>query len=688
MKKIYLVLAVLTIMSVSCTDNDNIVDSSIPETNAPIVNTPTGANVGEIMVKFKPEISGMLDKAQTRAIGGVMTRSGLPSMDEVLDVIGTYKFERIFPVDQRHETRTRETGLHLWYMVHFNKNVELSKVAEDLAKIGEIAQIEYSHNIQRAYDPKIKPTFVSQQAIKRMAATRSSRSAVFNDEGLKHQWGYINDGAAFNDDMNKWGDHVVPPAAGIDVGCDVAWGMCSGDPSVIVAVLDEGVAWDHPDLKQNMWVNDPEIYASKEDADGNGYTGDRYGYNFVSDMGFISYDGATDTGHGTHVAGTIAAVNNNGIGVCGIAGGNGDPNSGVKIMSCQVFSGDKGVTIYQEAKAIKYAADNGAVVLQCSWGLNSGLANPLTYIPGYTSEEEFVKSAPLEREVLDYFIHNAGSPNGVIEGGIAVFAGGNEYAAMAGYPGAYSGCVSVSAVAADGTPASYTNYGPGINIAAPGGDSDYHKCDEGKIYSTLPPSICADPTNPYGYMEGTSMACPHVSGVIALGLSYAVQKHRHFRAEDFKTLVFESVDDVYGYFQDTKTYWLNYGYVGQVTPIQMEPSNYRNKMGTGLINAGKLLQAVATGGVEISVPNVYLSVNSITKINFSKYFKNGNDLSFTCTVADNTIVKLEKNAKDHKEFTITGLKIGAVKVSVKASNNETQEFYITVRKGASGSGWL
>lgn len=688
MKKIYLVLAVLTIMSVSCTDNDNIVDSSIPETNAPIVNTPTGANVGEIMVKFKPEISGMLDKARTRAMGGVMTRSGLPSMDEVLDIIGTYKFERIFPVDQRHETRTRETGLHLWYMVHFNKNIELSKVAEDLAKVGEIAQIEYSHNIQRAYDPKIKPTFVSKQATKRMAATRSSRNAAFNDEGLKHQWGYINDGMAFNDDMNKWGDEVVPPEPGVDVGCEVAWGMCTGDPSIIVAVLDEGVAWDHPDLAQNMWVNEPEIYASKKDADGNGYAGDRYGYNFVSDMGFISYDGATDTGHGTHVAGTIAAVNNNGIGVCGIAGGNGNPNSGVKIMSCQVFSGDNGVTVYQEAKAIKYAADNGAVVLQCSWGLNSGLANPLTYVPGYTSEEEFVKGSPLEREVLDYFIHNAGSPNGVIEGGIAVFAGGNEYAAMAGYPGAYSGCVSVSAVAADGTPASYTNYGPGINIAAPGGDSDYHKCDEGKIYSTLPPSICADPTNPYGYMEGTSMACPHVSGVIALGLSYAVQKHRHFRAEDFKTLVFESVDDVYSYFQDTKTYWINYGYVGQVTPMQMEPSNYRNKMGTGLINAGKLLQAVATGGVEISVPNVYLGVNGVTKINFGKYFKDGNDLSFTCTLADNTIAKIEKSAEDHREFTITGLKIGAVKVSVKASNNETQEFYITVRKGAGGSGWL
>lgn len=687
MKKINLTLiAVFAIMFVSCTDNDNIVDSPVPEITAPIVNTPEGANMGEIMVKFKSEVAGMLDQAQTRAIGGVMTRSGLPAMDEVLDVIGTYKLERIFPVDQRHEKRTRETGLHLWYVVHFNKNIELSKVAEDLAKIGEIAQIEYSHTIQRAYDPKVKPTFVSEQAKKRVAATRSSRSASFNDEGLKHQWGYINDGTAFNDGMNKWGDKVAPPVSGVDVGCDVAWGMCTGDPSIIVAVLDEGVAWDHPDLNPNMWVNEQETYASKEDADGNGYVGDRYGYNFVSDMGYIAYDGVGDVGHGTHVAGTIAAVNNNGIGVCGIAGGNGNANSGVKIMSCQVFAGERGVSLYQEAKAIKYAADNGAVILQCSWGYNSGLSNPLTYMPGFTSDDDFVKAAPLEKEVLDYFIHNAGSPNGVIEGGIAVFAGGNEYAAMAGYPGAYPDYISVSAVAADGTPSSYTNYGPGINIAAPGGDSDYHKCEEGKIYSTLPPSMCEDPNNPYGYMEGTSMACPHVSGVIALGLSYAAQQHRHFRAEDFKTLVLESVDDIYSRFQDTKTYWVNYAYIGQVSPMLMEPANYNNKMGTGLINAGKLLQAVATNGVEISVPNVYVGINGITKINFRKYFKNSNELAFTCTVADNAIAKLEST--DNKEFVITGLKIGSTKVSVKASNNETQEFYITVRKGAGGSGWL
>lgn len=675
------------IMFVSCTDTDIIADAMTPEQKAPVVNSPEGANVGEIMVKFKSEISGVLEQNRTRAVGGVMTRSGISSMDEVLDIIGTYKFERIFPVDQRHEERTREAGLHLWYVVHFNKNIELTKVAEDLSKIGEIAKIEYSHRIQRAYDPKMKPTFVSEQARSKMAATRGAGNG-FNDPGLKHQWSYINDGNAFDDSNNKINvtDGVAPPLAGVDVGCATAWELCTGDPSIIVAVLDEGVAWNHPDLKDNMWVNKLETYASKEDADGNGYAGDKYGYNFVSDMGYISYNGTTDIGHGTHVAGTIAAVNGNGQGGCGIAGGNGTPDTGVKIMSCQVFSGDKGVTLYQEAKAIKYAADNGAVVLQCSWGYNSGLANPLVYTPGYTSDDEFIAAVSLEKEALDYFIHNAGSPNGVIEGGIAVFAGGNEYAAMAGYPGAYPDYISVSAVAADGTPATYTNFGPGINIAAPGGDADHHRCNEGKIYSTLPPEFCENPNEPYGYMEGTSMACPHVSGVIALGLSYAVKQHRHFRADDFKKLVLQSVDNIDSYFTETKYYYRSYSVAGNASYMSMEPSAYRGKMGTGLINAGKLLQAVAAGGVEITVPNVYVAVNGITKISFGKYFKGGSGLTYTCTVADNTVAKLESS--DNKEFTITGLKIGATKVSVKASNNEVQEFYVTVRKNAGGSGWL
>lgn len=88
--------------------------------------------------------------------------------------------------------------------------------------------------------------------------------------------------------------------------------------------------------------------------------------------------------------------------------------------------------------------------------------------------KEWADTYPLEKEILDYFINNAGSPNGVIDGGIAIFASGNEYAGSASYPGAYSKCVTVSAVAADFTPASYTNFGPEVDISAPGGDTEYY----------------------------------------------------------------------------------------------------------------------------------------------------------------------------------------------------------------------
>ena len=182
------------------------------------------------------------------------------------------------------------------------------------------------------------------------------------------------------------------------MNCQEAWKLCSGDPSIIVAVLDEGVMYTHPDLMANMWVNEGEILNSGIDADGNGYRGDVYGYNFVRDNSDITFASSGDTGHGTHVAGTIAAVNGNGIGVCGIAGGDGTPNSGVKIMSCQIFDGATSATLWGEARAIKYAADNGAVILQCSWGYNSAKANPIYgYIPGLASEKEWEETYPLEK---------------------------------------------------------------------------------------------------------------------------------------------------------------------------------------------------------------------------------------------------------------------------------------------------
>ena len=91
--------------------------------------------------------------------------------------------------------------------------------------------------------------------------------------------------------------------------------------------MDEGVISTHPDLKGNIWINEGEELHVGKDADGNGYEDDKYGYNFVNKTGVISWTDVNDTGHGTHVAGTIAAMNNNNEGVCGIAGGNGNPNT-------------------------------------------------------------------------------------------------------------------------------------------------------------------------------------------------------------------------------------------------------------------------------------------------------------------------------------------------------------------------
>lgn len=681
MKKIYLLLFIaFVVILASCSRNDNIVPEGGDQ--APIIDMPEGANAGEIMVKFKPEVAPLLESVPTKAGRRVMTRSGISSMDGILERIGTYKMERIFPVDSRTEKRTQESGLSLWYVLYFDKDSDLEQVAKDLAKVTEVAKVQFSHNIQRAYDARIRPSVLPEnlQKMLKVKTKAAGDAPAFTDPGLNLQWGYINDGSVLRaGEVNDRTEEVVPAVGGVDVGCEEAWKLCKGDPSIIVAVLDEGVMWDHPDLQVNMWVNEGETYASQEDADGNGYAGDRYGYNFVENKGFISYDGAGDTGHGTHVAGTIAAVNGNGIGVCGIAGGDGTANSGVKIMTCQVFSGEMGVSLYQEARAIKYAADNGAVVIQCSWGYNSGRANPLTYTPGYTSDKAWLDDCPLEKEALDYFIHNAGSPNGVIEGGIAVFAGGNEYAPMAGYPGAYPDYISVAAVAADGTPSSYTNYNAGIRIAAPGGDSDYHKSEKGKIYSTVPPLD----GEYYGYLEGTSMACPHVSGVVALGLSYASKLYRHFRAEDFKNLVLESVNPIESYFTDTKVYWMNYSEFGSTAPMQMEPGAYTGRMGSGLIDAGKLLKAIEGSGVEITVPNMYVAVGEEVKINYTRYFKDSQGLTFTCTVDDTAVATMTTN--DGINFVLKGLKVGSAKASVATSNGKKKDFYITVRKD---NGWL
>lgn len=495
--------------------------------------------------------------------------------------------ERLFTYDARSEEQTRAAGLHKWYILTFGQGADLEKAARELAGVAEVSRIQFDTKLQKASVGNPMPFRIDETGTTRADFSGSG----FNDPGLPNQWHYSNNG----DKM-----FAATTAAGADINVPEAWKLTGGSPSIIVAIVDEGVKYTHPDLADNMWVNKAELNgAADTDNDGNGYKNDVHGYNFATNSSDLTwsvshydnkgkYDG--DSGHGTHVAGTVAAVNNNGKGVCGVAGGTGS-NDGVKLMSCQIFSGGEGGSAAVSAEAIKYAADNGASILQCSWGYPAGAV---------TTDNAYASGARIEKQAIDYFI--ATKNNAVLDGGLVIFAAGNDAKAMSGYPGAYRDYISVTAFSPDYLPAYYTNYGPGCNVAAPGGDAYISPSGSSaaQVLSTLPSELYQ---SDYGYMQGTSMACPHVSGVAALGLSYALAKGKQYTVAEFKSMLLTSVNDIDTYLDGTKQ---------SLTTMQLR--NYRKQMGTGAIDAYQLLMQIE------GTPCLKAKVGVQQQLSLDKYF--------------------------------------------------------------------
>lgn len=667
MKKVYWTLvAIFVAAALGGCVNDPTEKESMPATGTGDrkILSSAEAEAGELLVKFSKESIAAVEVGVTRSEA---TRTGIQPFDAALTDIRAVSVKRVIPVVEQHEADARASGLHRWYRVTFNDQVSLDEAARKLAAVEDVEVVQYDGYVTRNFSQE--PTVPYDEvwgAGRDRVGTRSDGSAPFNDPRLGEQWHYKNTGDE---------SLVAPIKEGCDINVEPAWKLCTGDPSIIVAVMDEGVMYRHEDLAANMWVNQAELNGQKGvDDDGNGYVDDIYGYNFAKDQGEITWTDPQDVGHGTHVAGTIAAVNNNGIGVCGIAGGSGN-NDGVKIMSVQMFAGRYQTTISRNVDAIYYATNMGASILQCSWGLKSGVIS---------SDEQYLDERSIEANAFDHFIKTK-RPGSPLNGGIVIFSAGNE-TGPCGYPAAYPSVVCVTSLSTDFTPSVFTNYGLPADITAPGGDNNYHKNGNqaGKVLSTVPPI-----DGLYGYKAGTSMSCPHVSGVAALALSYAKKLGKTFEPDEFRSMLLASVNDIDSYLTGIKTY---IPYTDTDTGIgfdgSMEMADYRGKMGSGIIDAYKMLMAVR------GTPAVTVEPGKETSISLAKYYGDVARLSYTFRASDDAVEDLGLTFTTGEDGTvkITCTKQGAGLVYVETSNggiSMSRELAIVCRaKAASNGGWL
>ncbi len=329
---------------------------------------------------------------------------------------------------------------------------------------------------------------------------------------------------------NQWGLSKVGAAGG--------WDALVGDPDIVIAVIDTGIDYNHSDLASNIWTNSDEIGGNGIDDDGNGYIDDVRGWDFVSvppdwvwpgeDSGPEDADPFDFVGHGTHVAGIAAGRTNNSMGTAGMTWN-------CKIMPIRAgYAASDGygyLEYFDAGRAIIYAADNGADVINMSWG---GLA-----------DSSFL---------YDAITHAWG------KGSLLVASAGNvisEYATIPYYPAAYPEVVAVSATDEDDMLSIwnwfiFSNFGDWVDICAPGS----------YILSTLPGGT-------YGYYSGTSMSAPFVAGLAAL----IKAKYPYFTSDQIVQRIKDTADDI-----DSKN-----------------PGFLAGQLGAGRINAHRALGSILIG---------------------------------------------------------------------------------------------
>ncbi len=350
---------------------------------------------------------------------------------------------------------TQQWGFQLWRFDGVSTDVAL-----DQLQASGVA--EYADTVQ--------PNYVL--AATDMPADVEASATFPNDPRFGSQWGLHNTGG-------------FGATADADIDAPEAWDVSTG-AGAVVAVIDSGVDYNHPDLKNNMWVNKGEIPGNRIDDDKNGYVDDYYGYDFANNDG----NPLDDFGHGTYVAGTVAADGNNGIGMTGVA-----PNA--KIMALKFMDANGSGSTFNAIQALEYATLMGADVSNNSWG-------------GGGYYQNLYDAITLAGQAGHVFVAAAGN------GGPDQIGDNNDRKPF--YPSSYplSNLISVAASDKNDSLTSFSNFGvKSVDLAAPGE----------QIWSTAPGGR-------YGVLGGTSMATPHVTGAVALlmasepGLSASAVRNR------------------------------------------------------------------------------------------------------------------------------------------------------------------
>ncbi|MCK4981180.1 MAG: S8 family serine peptidase, partial [Candidatus Delongbacteria bacterium] len=500
---------------------------------------------GKLSIKIKPNIEEKLDKRYIRAATKGYVETGMASFDAINKSIGAVLYDRRFnsllEIPGQHsvakyEDRHRAWGFHLIYEVTFNKGQDVIAAVRQYAALEDVEYAEPVYK-KKLVAPEKNGMPININGTSEKGDTGSKWTP--NDPDLApEQWHYVNTGQTINGRVG---------VAGVDCKAIDAWDIETGNPDFIVAIVDQGIQYDHPDIAANMWSG--------------------LGWDFGANDSSIEPDY-----HGTHVGGTVAAVTNNGIGVAGLAGGDGGAGTGAKLMSCQVF----GPVTGGFDLAMIWAADQGASISQNSW----------VYTTAGTYEQSVL-------DAIDYFNANGGGLG--LQGGITIFASGNGNELDTEiYPGYYSGAMAVAGHDNQGKRYYNSNTGDYVEICAPAVD----------VHSTWINSG-------YDAITGTSMACPHVSGAAAMIVS---NTEGVLTAPELRFILSESVWDIYQY--------------------ETDPT-YAGKLGPGALDASAALTLAQTylGGVP-TANNLVSNGISTTEIDLTWELNEFNDEVLVAWVLD------------------------------------------------------